>query len=422
MEPTTIQLAYGESTLPVTVPEANLLGIVYPQAPPQREDTLDEDHILREALANPIGTPPLRKLAHKGDKVVIVTSDLTRPCPSYKLIPPVLDELEAAGIPDEDISIVLALGLHRPMTEEEISQALSPEIRGRFKTLNHDPNDTINLGSTSWGTPVELFRPLVEADRRVCLGNLEFHYFAGYSGGAKAIVPGCASKATVTANHAMMIREEAAAGRIKGNPMRADLEEAVAMLGVDFILNAVVNSEHKVLAAVAGDMIAAHRIGCEMIAARGKVKIPAQADIVLASAGGFPKDINLYQAHKALESAKYAVREGGVLILVAECREEIGHPLFKDWMLSASSPEQIMERIQQEFVLGAHKAAAMAAIEEHASIYLVSEMPGELVRRLFMTPFEAPQGALEAALSEMGRSSQVLVLPHAGSILPDFKR
>jgi len=268
---------------------------------------------------------------------------------------------------------------------------------------------------------VEIFRPLVEADLRVCLGILEFHWFAGYSGGAKAVLPGCASRKTIIANHGLMVQPGVGSGRHQGNPLREDLEEGAAMLGVDFILNVVVDGQHRLLSAVAGEVTAAHRGGCQEIARRGKVKIERQADIVVASAGGFPKDINLLQAHKGMENAAYFVSAGGALILAAECREGMGNPIFEEWMLAASSPADILERIQKEFVLGGHKAAGIANIERRVKVYLVSSFSDEWVRqRLFMTPAAEPQQALQAAFQELGRDSQVLVLPEAVSIIPDF--
>ncbi len=345
---------------------------------------------------------------------------MTRPCPSDQLIPPILEELAAAGIPDQDITIVIGLGLHRPMSEAEIDQALSPAIHKRFRVLNHDADDTVHLGVTSYGTPVEIFRPVVEADVRVCLANLEFHYFAGYSGGAKSILPGVASRAAVTANHSMMVRMGAHAGHIDDNPVRLDLEEGVAMLGVDFILNAVVDGEHRILSAVAGDVIAAHRQGCALIAARGKVKVASKADIVVASAGGFPKDINLYQAHKGLENASYFVRPSGALILVAECREGLGNATFESWIMAASSPVEVLERLKKQFVLGGHKAAAIAAIEQRADVTMITQMPDDLVRHVWFAPYPEPQAALQDALAKLGSESKVLVLPQAGSMIPEF--
>ena len=413
-----ISLPYGDRSLSIEVPRENLLDVILPKA--GIEAGQDEAEVIRAALEHPIGTPRLRDLAHKGQRVAIMTSDLTRPCPSDRLLPFVLQELAAAGIPDEDIFIVLALGLHRPMTEDEIDRLVSPQVRRRIRVLNHNLGDVVSLGVTSRGTPVEIFRPLVEADLRLCLGNLEFHWFAGYSGGAKAVLPGCASRATIIANHSLMVRPGVGSGRHQDNPLREDLEEGAAMLGVDFILNVVVDGQHKLLEAVAGEVTAAHRRGCEAIAARGKVKIEHQADIVVASAGGFPKDINLLQAHKGMENAAYFVRDGGALILAAECREGMGNPVFEDWMLAAASPADILERIQKEFVLGGHKAAGIAKIEQRLKVYMISSFSDEWVRRLFMTPAAGLQQALRAAFQELGQDSQVLVLPEAVSIIPDF--
>ena len=416
---TTVNLPYGDRSLSVEVPGENLLDVILPKA--DAIEVQDEAEMIRAALDNPTGSPRLRDLVHRGQRIAIVTSDLTRPCPSERLLPFLLQELAMAGIPDEDVFIVLGLGLHRPMTGEEIYRVVSPQVHSCIRVLNHDVDNVVRLGVTSRGTPVEFFRPLVEADVRVCLGNLEFHWFAGFSGGAKAVLPGCASRASVTANHALMVRPGVGSGRIQGNPLREDIEEGVAMLGVHFILNVVVDGEHNILSAVAGDVTAAHRRGCEAIAARGKVKVSRKADIVIASAGGFPKDINMYQAHKGLENAAYFVRDGGVLILAAECRETTGNKTFENWMLAASSPNEILERIQKEFVLGGHKAAGIANIERRAKVYLVSNMPDDLVRRLFMTPVANVQDALQAALRDLGSESQVLVLPQAGSIIPDFE-
>jgi len=419
METKTVELSYGHSTLKAEVPVANLRGILQPQPVAGTAGVApDEGAILRATLEAPIDTPRLRDLARSGQRVAIVTSDLTRPCPSHKLLPPVLDELAAAGIPDEAIEVVLALGLHRPMTAGEMETAVGPEVYRRVRVLNNDPKDTIHLGKTRAGTPVEIFRPVVEADLRVCLGNLELHYFAGYSGGAKAILPGCASRAAVTNNHAMMVRPEAATGRVEGNPVRADLEEGVALLGADFILNVVVDAQHHIVDAVAGDVITAHRRGCELVARRAIVPIDGPADLVLVSAGGFPKDLNLYQAQKALDNAAYAVRDGGILILVAECAEGLGNQTFESWMTGMSSPDEILDRIQQEFVLGGHKAAAVASVLKRATVYMVSALPADLVRRCGLVPFANLDTALTSALERLGPEPSVLALPQGGSILP----
>ncbi len=415
---TTLKLPYGHGTVSTQVPTAAIQAILVPLQQGGDPSPDDEARILDEALARPVGTPRLRNLARPGQKVAIVTSDLTRPCPSERLLPPVLAELAAAGVSDRDVTVVLALGLHRPMTAAEMEAAVGPEMCRRLSIVNHDPQDTVRLGVTAAGTPVEIHRPVVEADFRICLGNLELHYFAGYSGGAKAILPGCASRAAVNANHAMMVRPEAAAGRLEDNPVRADLEEGVALLGVDFILNVVVDGLHRIVGAVAGDVMAAHRQGCQMVAQRGMVGIERRADLVLASAGGYPKDVNLYQAQKALDNAAHAVRDGGILILVAECPEGLGNKTFEAWMTGAGSPDELLARIQQEFVLGGHKAAAIAAVQKRASICLVSALPEDLVRRCGLVPFASLDGAVSAALGELGPNPRLLVLPQGGSVLP----
>jgi nickel-dependent lactate racemase len=415
VDTTRLQLPFGHSGFSVQVPKLNLLGSFVPQ---ETSETPDEITLLREALVHPICVPRLRQLAQPGQKIVIVTSDLTRPCPSERMLPPLLDELSAASVADEDIRIVVALGLHRPMSRSELESAVGSDVYRRVRAINHDPTDTMRLGVTRAGTPVEFFRPVVEADLRVCLGNLEFHYFAGYSGGAKAILPGCASEITVRANHAMMVRHEARAGRLGDNPVRVDIEEGVAMLGVDFILNVLVDGHHRIVGAVAGDVTAAHRRGCEMVAQRGTVSIPRQADIVLVSAGGYPKDVNLYQAQKALDNAAHAVREGGLIILIAECSEGYGNPTFEAWMLGARSPGDILDRIQRQFVLGGHKAAAFAAVLGKAGVYLVSALPADSVRSCGLVPFGDPDQALAAALDRMGPDASVLALPQGGSVLP----
>jgi nickel-dependent lactate racemase len=395
---------------------ANLLGVLLPV---QGKESADEATLLRQALEHPIGTPRLREMVRQGQKVVIVTSDGTRPCPSERLLPLILDELAAAGVPDGDVSVVMALGLHRPMTEAEMEAAVGAQIYRRVQVVNHDPDDTVLQGTTSAGTPVEIFRRVVEADFRVCLGNLELHYFAGYSGGAKAVLPGCASRATLNANHAMMVRPEARAGRLAGNPVRADIEEGTALIGVDFILNVVVDgTDHRIVGAVAGDVTAAHRRGCELVAQRGIVEIDQPADVVLVSAGGYPKDVNLYQAQKALDNAAYAVRDGGILIVVAECAEGFGNSTCEAWLTDARSADEVLQRIKQEFVLGGHKAAAISAVQKRASVYLVSALPDEVVRRCRMVPFGAPNQALEAAFDALGPAASLLVLPQGGSLLP----
>jgi nickel-dependent lactate racemase len=411
---TTVRLPFGKTHIEARVPSANLTGIFEPHGIQQ---TADEHLLISEALQHPIASPRLRELVQPGQKVAIMASDLTRPCPSARLLPFVLKELAEAGVRDEDVLIVAALGLHRQMTLAELERMAGLDAYRRFQVINHNPGDVVYLGTTQRGTPVEVFRPVVEADFRVCLGNVEFHYFVGYSGGAKAIIPGCASKKTVTANHAWMVHPDAVSGTYVGNPVRADLEEAAAMVGVDFILNVVVDAHHRILAAVAGDGIAAHRVGCDWIAQRGKVAIPRQGDIVVVSPGGYPKDVNLYQAQKALDGAALAVRPGGIIIWVAECPEGLGNDVFEQWFTSGWTCEQLLDRIQQEFVLGGHKAAAIAKVALQAQLMLVSPNLVDLSLS-GMEHQPTVNVALDTAFARLGSGAGVLVFPQGASILP----
>jgi nickel-dependent lactate racemase len=288
----------------------------------------------------------------------------------------------------------------------------------QIECVDSDPTDVIPLGTTRRGTPVEVFRPVVEADVRVCLGVVEFHYFAGYSGGAKALVPGVCSQATIQANHAMMLEPGARSGQLVGNPVREDLEEAAAMIGADFILNVVLGPAKSVFFASAGNVTQAHRACCAYLDERSKVPLESESDVVLVSAGGWPKDINLYQSQKALDNAAAAVRSGGVIVLVAECGEGLGHSVFEEWLTGGQTPDELMERIRENFVLGGHKAAAIAAVLKRASAYLVSALSPELVRRCGFAPFATVEEALEAALAQVGPGARLLVMPYGGSILP----
>ena len=257
---------------------------------------------------------------------------------------------------------------------------------------------------------------MVRADVRVALGNIEYHYFAGYSGGYKALVPGVCSAKTIRHNHAMMCEPGACLGRLDGNPVREQIEEAAAMIGLDFILNAIVD-EGTVALATAGHPIVAHRWACAALDHLSRVPLGCCADVVLVSAGGYPKDINMYQAQKALDNAAAAVRPGGVIIWVAECPEGLGNATFERWMVG-STPEQILARIQEQFVLGGHKAAAIARVQMRAEIWLVSSLAPALVRSCGLQPYASVEDALQAAFARFGSDASIAAMPEGASIVP----
>lgn len=410
-----LSFGFGTSTQEVEVPEKNLMGVLHANEAPA--GLVGEEEV-RRALATPIGSPRLREIVKPGERVAIVTSDITRPMPTWKVMPALLDELYAGGVKPEDITLVFALGSHRKHTDEERRHLAGERAFAEIRCVDSDQNDCVHMGTTKAGTPVDITRAVAEADRRICLGNIEFHYFAGYSGGYKAIMPGVSTRAAIQCNHSMMVRPEACAGALESNPLRMDIEEAGAICGVDFILNVVLSEHKEILRAVAGDPIKAHREGCAFLDQLYLKPLSHGADIVLVSQGGAPKDLNLYQTQKALDNARHAVNQGGVIILIGSCKEGLGEKTFETWMTTSPSPEAMIERIGRDFQLGGHKAAAIAMTLEKADVYLVSEMEPDFVRSIFLTPMPTAQAALDRAFEKLGPEATVLAMPYGGSTLP----
>lgn len=413
-----LEFGFGNGVQTATVAEKNVMGVLCANevTPPESE----EAEILR-ALKNPIGSKTVGEMIKPGKKIAIITSDITRPMPTYKVMPILLDELYAAGVNAEDITLVFALGSHRKHTPEEMKKLAGDRAWNEIKCVDSDPKDCIHMGTTSAGTPVDITRVVAEADYRICLGNIEFHYFAGYSGGAKAIMPGVSTRDAIQANHSMMVRPEACAGNIKNNPIRNDIEEAGKICGIDFIVNVILSEHKKILKAVAGHPVEAHREGCQFLDTLYLKELEKPADIVLVSQGGAPKDLNLYQTQKALDNARHAVRDGGIIILIGSCKEGLGERVFEEWMTQSPSPEAMIERIGHDFQLGGHKAAAIAMTLQKADIYLVSDMEPAFVESLFLTPMADVQSALNAAFEKLGNDATVLAMPYGGSTLPRIK-
>ncbi|MBQ6077328.1 MAG: nickel-dependent lactate racemase [Clostridia bacterium] len=414
-----LRFGFGTGFQEVEVPEQNLIGELHANEVPR--GLVGEAEVVR-ALENPIGSPRLRDIVHPGETVAIITSDVTRPMPTYKVMPALLDELYAGGVRPEDITLVFALGSHRKQTDEEHRRLAGERAWNEIKCVDSDPEDCVSYGITSRGTPVDITRVVAEADRRICLGNIEYHYFAGYSGGAKAIMPGVSTRAAIQANHSRMVLPECCAGALETNPLRMDIEEAGATVGIDFIVNVVLSEHKEILRAVAGDATKAHREGCRFLDTLYRKELDAPADIVLVSQGGAPKDLNLYQTQKALDNAKHAVRDGGVIILIGSCREGLGERTFEQWMTSAPTAHSLIERIEREFRLGGHKAAAIAMVLEKAEVDLVSELDDDFVRSIFLTPQPSAQAALDHAFEKLGRDATVLAMPYGGSTLPTVRK
>lgn len=413
-----LQFGFGTRYQEVNVPEENLLGILNANEVPV---ALTGEAEVSRALNAPIGAPLIDQVIHPGEKIAIVTSDITRPCPTRQILPPLLDRLYEAGIKPEDITVVFALGSHRPHTVEEMQRLAGERAWGEIRCVDSDPDDCVHLGKTRQGTPVDITRVVAQADRRICLGNIEYHYFAGFSGGAKAIMPGVSTRQAIQANHAMMIHPDAYAGKLEGNPLREDIEEAGAICGIDYIVNVVLDEHKNIIHAVAGDVTKAHRAGCRFLDRLYRKELQEKADIVLVSQGGAPKDLNLYQTQKALDNAKHAVCDGGIIILMGSCKEGLGEKTFGRWIEEAKTPRDLVDRVKTDFQLGGHKAAAIAMVLEKADVFLVSEMEEALVKKCFLKPYETAQKALDAAFAQLGANAKVIAMPSGGSTLPCLK-
>ncbi len=413
-----LEFGYGSGIQSVEVPDKNLVDVL--MSNPIEHERHGQEAV-KYSLAHPIGSERLSKLVKPGQKIVIITSDISRPIPSFDVVPSVLEELYSAGIDKKDITIVFGLGSHRHQTEDEMKHLVGEKAYSEVKCVDSDPDDCIHMGDTKAGTPVDITRVVAEADFKICLGNVEFHYFAGYSGGYKAIMPGVSTPEAIQANHRMMVSDDACAGKLKGNPIREDIEEAGAICGVDFIVNVVLDEHKHIVYSAAGDVTAAHRDACKYLDKMYRKEIPHKADIVIVSQGGAPKDANLYQTQKALDNSKHAIKEGGTIILIGACNEGLGSVKFEEWLTQSKTSHEMVERIGKDFQLGGHKAAAIAMILEYAEIDLVSEMDDDFVKSIFLVPMHSAQEAFDKAMNKYGENASVIAMPFGGATLPIVK-
>jgi nickel-dependent lactate racemase len=352
------------------------------------------------------------------EKACILMSDSTRPSPSHLLLPPLVLRLRELDV--KTIQAVFGLGTHRKMIEAEVSSLLKdcksvcPSIRD-VSIKQHDSSRCVHLGETSRGTPVEIFEDVMSSDLIIGTGNIEYHYYAGYSGGAKAMLPGVSSENSIVTNH-MLMRDPAARSGNLNSPVRKDMEEAASIAGLDFILNVVLNSKKEVVRAVAGDFLQAHKEGAAVVDRMYECRVE-QADIVVVSAGGSPKDINLYQAEKAIENAKDAVRPGGTLILLAECAEGLGNAAFERWVCDCKTPRECLERFGREYEFGGHKAAYIAEAAMNRELVIVSSLSAMQARRCFFKPSKSLEEAVASAMKKHGRNARMLIMPYGGLTL-----
>ena len=416
MEKITIDFGYGNGVQTVSIPKKNLQCVL--KAKDINHKNRDEAAV-KYALQNPIGEKCLCDFDLSEKKnIVIITSDISRPLPSYTVIPSILDELYKAGAKKENITVVFALGSHRHHTQEEMKHLVGERVFSEVRCEDSDPIDCIHMGTTKNGTPVDITRRVAESDFRIGVGNIEFHYFAGFSGGAKALMPGVSTPTAIQYNHKLMVLPDSCAGKLEGNPLRADIEESETYCHLDYIVNVVLDEHKKVVYGVAGDVTKAHRVGCEYLDNMYRCNIGKRADIVIVSQGGAPKDANLYQTQKALDNSKHAIKKGGTIILIGACNEGFGSEKFKEWLINAPTPHSMIDRIKQKFELGGHKAAAIAMVLENAEIDLISEMDDQTVKDIFLVPKTSAQQAFDDAMKRYGENATVIAMPFGGATLP----
>lgn len=408
MSDTRIDLPYGHDTITIQVPSDKLVGTFLPQ---DLAPVPDPAEALREALADPVSSPRLRDLAGNARSVAIAVEDATRPVPNALLLEAVISELEAGGISPQHIKVIVATGLHRPMNDEELAGALGRWF-GVVQHENHDagsPERLAPLGTTSLGTAISVNRSFMDADLRITTGDVEYHQFCGYGGGVKCVYPGLADAAAIRTNHSRMDLPGTGPGRIDGNPVREEINEVGRMARVDFNLSVAMDAEHRIVAVRAGDPDASFRQACRFVDDMYAVDVPRRADLVIASPGGHPKDIELYQTQKAIEEATQVVEPGGNVLITARCDEGSGSPRFEEWMEAAYSPDDIIHRIQDDFVMGGHKAYQIAREVQRANVFLYSQIPPGRVRAWMMTPV----GSLDDIGRLIDASRSIIVLPQA---------
>lgn len=418
-----IQIPYYTGTIPLHVAEENLEAVVTAKMHdfiPEKSET----ELIREALANPVGAPRLRDLAAGKKRVVLVTSDHTRAVPSKLTLPLLLEEIRS-GCPDAEITILIATGLHRATTEAEQRRMFGDAVVDRERIVINDafrPEDFVMMGTLPSGAEFHVNRLAVECDLLVTEGFIEPHFFAGFSGGRKSILPGICSQETVNENHSFraIAHPLAAAGRLEGNPIHEDMIAAARRVNVQFTFNVALNGEKKVIAAFAGDLEQSHAAGVAFIREQSQCP-PVRGDIVVTSNGGYPLDQNLYQSPKAVATAEACCAEGGVIIMCCSCADGMGGTNFER-LITFGSPEEIdayLSAIPPKETIPEQWCPQIYAriLKKHRVILVTTYLDHALVRRANMIPASTPDEALAIAYRFKGKDARVVVIPDGVAVL-----
>lgn len=416
-----VDLAYGQGHLTIELPNDRTTVI----EPSQTAGLQDEKAAVLHALQYPTQAPPLRASIKPTDKVCILFTDLTRATPNDRIIPWLLEHLDGVA-PRENITLLNQLGTHRPNTKAELARMLTPAVVANYRVVNHEPEDEaalVQLGTTRDGTPALINRRVAEADVRIVTGFIEPHFFAGFSGGPKGIMPGCAGLRTVMSNHGHrnLMSPHATFGVTVGNPLWEEIRDIALRVGPSFVLNVSLNDERQITGVFAGDLLAAHRIGCEFVRKSAMQKVEAPFEVVVTTNSGYPLDLNLYQGVKGMSAAARIIQEGGLLILACECREGVpaGSPL--DQLLrSVSSPEEILTLLATPGFVRSEQwqAQIQAVIQRKAEVLVYSTLPDEVVRACHLTPCHDISRAVAERLARLGPQARVAVLPQGPLTVP----
>ena len=412
-----IKLAYGRTSIHAKFPENWRVDVINPPDVSPCSDPIAE---IQRTLDD-FFVPSQSRIFSNVKTVSIAINDKTRPVPHEIILPPLLDRLKNYGINPQNIHLIIASGTHSPMGPEEYSKILPPTLIGSGKISVHDCDDIhnlINLGTTHSGTPVLANQDFMTADFRVVVGNIEPHHFMGFSGGAKSASIGLAGRETINANHKMLLHPDARMGLYEENPMRRDVEEIGDLMKIDLALNVIMNDKRQIVRALAGTPRSVMQKGVILSREICQVQVPQLYDLVIASAGGYPKDINLYQSQKALTHAAQIAKPGGTIILVTACEEGPGSDKYVQTMQGKRTWEEVFDMFTQTgFSVGPHKALQFAREGIRFKIILVSDMPSSLVRELLLTP----ANSLEDAISSISLPNpSVAVLPKATNTIPVF--
>lgn len=416
-----IRLPYGKTFLTASIPDGVNVEVI---EPPTVAAAVDQTGAVEGALENLRGS--VRWEDHRqARKIAIAVNDKTRPVPHDRLLPPLLAKLNQLGFPEEAITFYVAVGTHPPMTVKEFPSILPVEILAKYHVVSHDSEDVnglVDLGKTPLGTPVWVNSEFFQSDLKIVVGNIEPHQFVGFSGGVKTAAIGLTGMASINQNHALLMDPDSRIGEYATNPARQDVESMGELIGVDIALNAVLNQDRQIVHVLAGDPLAVMQAGIPLSRQVCQVGVPGEYDVLISSPGGYPKDINVYQAQKGLAHAALVTRQGGTIILAVACTEGSGSPHYEDWMEGKASWKQVLEGFQAEgFRVGPHKAYLIARDATKTRLLVVSEMEEPLARKLLLYPLYDLQTAMDIALQDLPAGARIGVMPHASSTIPFIK-